>query len=160
MSSLPSISLEKEIETLDLYIKLEAMLLQNEFSHEILIDDNVDVSGIQIPSLVIQPYLENSFKHALRHKNGPKELNLHFKFDEANKILIIEIDDNGIGRYASALINHQLRKEHQSFATGALEKRLELLNHAKKDVVGVEIVDKFDAVGNTSGTKVYIRIHV
>lgn len=160
MSSLPSISLEKEIETLDLYIKLEAMLLQNEFSHEILIDDNVDVYGIQIPSLVIQPYVENSFKHGLRHKNGPKELNLHFKFDEANKILIIEIDDNGIGRSASALINHQLRKEHQSFATGALEKRLELLNHAKKDVVGVEIVDKFDAVGNTSGTKVYIRIHV
>jgi ligand-binding sensor domain-containing protein len=160
MSSLPSISLEKEIETLDLYIKLEAMLLQNEFSHEILIDDNVDVYGIQIPSLVIQPYVENSFKHGLRHKNGPKELNMHFKFDEANKILIIEIDDNGIGRSASALINHQLRKEHQSFATGALEKRLELLNHAMKDVVGVEIVDKFDAVGNTSGTKVYIRIHV
>lgn len=160
MSSLPSVSLEREIETLDLYIKLEAMLLQNEFSHHILIDENVDVSGIQIPSLVIQPYIENCFKHGLRHKTGSKELNLHFSYDDANEMLIVEIDDNGIGRVASTEINKENRAEHQSFATGALEKRLELLNHAKIGVVGVEIVDKFDGDGNASGTKVYIRIHV
>jgi len=160
MSSLQSVSLEREIETLDLYIKLEAMLLQNEFSHHIVIDENVDVSGLQIPSLVIQPYVENCFKHGLRHKTGSKELNLHFSYDDDNEMLIVEIDDNGIGRTASAEINKENRAEHQSFATGALEKRLELLNHAKIGVVGVEIVDKFDGDGNASGTKVYIRIHV
>lgn len=160
MSSLPSVSLEREIETLDLYIKLEAMLLQNEFSHHIVIDENVDVSGLQIPSLVIQPYVENCFKHGLRHKTGSKELNLHFSYDDDNEMLIVEIDDNGIGRVASAEINKENRADHQSFATDALEKRLELLNHAKNGVVGVEIVDKFDGDGNASGTKVYIRIHV
>jgi len=160
LSSLPSISLEKEIEVLRLYIDLEAMLLQNDFTYHIEIDQNIDVSGIKIPSLLIQPYIENAFKHGLRHKKGPKFLQLNIAYDEIEKILSITIIDNGVGREIAGEINKNAEIKHESFATNALNRRLELLNHEKNDLVGVEIIDKFDADGIAEGTAVKILIHV
>ena len=69
-------------------------------------------------------------------------------------VLEISISDNGIGRASAAAINDQQRKEHDSFASNAMEKRLELLNFGKKDLVGIEIIDKFDDGGNANGTTV------
>jgi LytS/YehU family sensor histidine kinase len=159
LSSVPTVSLESELEALRLYIDLEAMLLQSDFSYSVEIDDAVDVSGIRIPALLLQPYVENAFKHGLRHKAGEKRLNIFIHLLEAEELLLVEITDNGIGRKASAELNAENRGEHQSFATSAMEKRIELLNHERKDVVGVEIRDNFE--GNLpTGTTVIIRIHV
>jgi hypothetical protein len=159
LSSLPTVSLESELEALRLYIDLEAMLLQSDFVCSIDIDDTVDASGIQVPALLLQPYVENAFKHGLRHKVGEKRLRINATMNEKDELLTVEITDNGIGRKASAELNAQNRGEHQSFATSAMEKRIELLNHERKDVVGVEIRDNFE--GNLpTGTTVIIRIHV
>jgi LytS/YehU family sensor histidine kinase len=154
------VSLEEELEVLKVYIELEAMLLQSDFHYTITLDEKSDTSGITVPALLIQPYIENAFKHGLRHKIGRKELHLRILLDEAEEILTIEIQDNGIGRTASARINNENSPEHNSFATDAMEKRLELLNHDKKDLVGIEISDKFDSAGEAAGTTVTIRIHV
>jgi ligand-binding sensor domain-containing protein/uncharacterized membrane-anchored protein YhcB (DUF1043 family) len=160
LSSQSTVSLDKELEALEIYIDLEAMLIQSDFHYTCVVEENVDVSGIKVPALLIQPYIENAFKHGLRHKPGRKELNLHLQFDEQEEILTIEVNDNGIGRTASARINNENSPEHNSFATDAMEKRLELLNHDKKDLVGIEISDKFDSAGEAAGTTVTIRIHV
>lgn len=159
LSSVPSVSLEQELEALKLYIDLEAMLLQSDFQYRIQVDENIDLSGIQIPALLLQPYVENSFKHGLRHKTGPKRIFIQIAMDEENGVLTIGINDNGIGRKASAELNEMNREVHQSFATSAMEKRIELLNHGKKDLVGVEISDKFEGE-EAVGTTVTIRIHV
>ncbi len=160
MSSLPVVTLEKELETLKLYIDLEAMLLQMDFSYEIVIDENVDESAINIPALLIQPYVENAFKHGLRHKSGEKKLNISINYLESEELLLITITDNGIGRKAADEINKKTQAEHQSFASHAMERRLDLLNHEKEGIVGVEIVDNFNLNGEPEGTIVYIRIHV
>lgn len=160
LSSLPVVSLEMELEALKLYIDLEAMLLQNDFKYTIDIDDNVDSSGIKVPALLLQPYVENALKHGLRHKLGNKELKIHVVYKEEDELLVISISDNGIGREAAEKINDSKRTDHQSFATEAIKRRIELLNHDKKGVVGVEIVDNFDPQGNPDGTTVIIRIHV
>jgi len=160
LSSQSTVSLDKELEALEIYIDLEAMLIQSDFHYTCVVEENVDVSGIKVPALLIQPYIENAFKHGLRHKPGRKELNLHLQFDEQEEILTIEVNDNGIGRTASARINNENSPEHNSFATEAMEKRLKLLNHDKKDLVGIEISDKFDSAGEAAGTTVTIRIHV
>lgn len=159
MSSQPTVSLEKEFEALKVYIELEAMLIQSDFHYSIVLEPTVDAGHIEVPALLIQPYVENAFKHGLRHKKGEKKLNIHAQITDES-VLEISISDNGIGRASAAAINDQQRKEHDSFASNAMEKRLELLNFGKKDLVGIEIIDKFDDGGNANGTTVNIRIHV
>jgi ligand-binding sensor domain-containing protein len=159
-SSLPEVSLELELEVLKLYIELEEMLLQNEFSYQITIDENIDPSSIKIPALLIQPFIENAFKHGLRHKKGSKNLSIHVSYDNITQSLLICINDNGIGREAAKELNERYHSDHHPFATEALERRLELLNYEKKGLVGVEILDKFDAEEKPIGTTVNIRIHV
>jgi hypothetical protein len=74
-------------------------------------------------------------------------------------LLYIEISDNGIGREAANKINRANAKIYDSFATSAIDKRIQLLNYSRNDIVGVEISDKF--VGKeVTGTNVKIRIHV
>jgi ligand-binding sensor domain-containing protein len=153
------VPLEKELETLNIYIELESMLLQSDFSHTILIDKSVELNEIQVPSLIIQPYVENAFKHGLRHKKGEKRLEIKIEYDEKECLLYIEISDNGIGREAANKINRANAKIYDSFATSAIDKRIQLLNYSRNDIVGVEISDKF--VGKeVTGTNVKIRIHV
>lgn len=153
------VPLEQELETLKVYIELESMLLQSEFSYTILIDKSVDLNLIQIPSLIIQPYVENAFKHGLRHKKGEKILEIKIEYDEKECLLYIEISDNGIGREVANKINKENAKAHDSFATSAINKRIQLLNYSRNDIVGVEISDKF-VDKEMNGTTVKIRIHV
>lgn len=160
LSSQPKVSLEEELDALSIYIDLEAMLLQSNFESRITIDENVDTTALQIPALLIQPFVENSFKHGLRHKTGKKELHIRVSYFENEHILLISISDNGIGRSASIRINAHTYNVHDSFATGAMEKRIALLNHEKEGLVGVEIIDNFGQDGNPSGTTVNIRIYV
>lgn len=160
MSSLPVVSLEKELEALQLYIDLESMLLQSELKFTLEIDENVDVSGIKIPTLLIQPYVENAFKHGLRHLSGEKELKIFVSYQEMEEILEIKIEDNGIGRKASENMKEKSPTNHQPFASEAMKHRLELLNYNKKEVISIEYIDKFNEVDKPIGTQIIIRIHV
>jgi LytS/YehU family sensor histidine kinase len=161
MSAYSHVSLKEELEVLELYIRLEAMLMNDDFEYNIIIDDNVDTDNIQIPALVIQPYIENAFKHGLRHKVGSKKLSLELSFLSKEEILSIRIYDNGIGREESRKINEKNSNKYSSFATNALKQRLNLLNQKKPDLVGVEIRDVTSEETNLSvGTEIIIRIHI
>ena len=156
-SSSPDIKLQEEIEILTLYIELEAMLIQDDFKYSIIVDEDIAVSNIKIPALLIQPYVENAFKHGLRHKHGKKELHVHFKLNSDTNCLVVSISDNGIGRKASAQLNATTKNTHQSFATDATSKRIALLNSNKKDIVSVQISDNI--VDNIAlGTSVTLTI--
>lgn len=157
-SSLSEIKLEEEIDILKLYIELEAMLIQDDFKYNISTDENLDISHIKIPALLIQPYVENAFKHGLRHKTGEKELNIHFELQSNKKYLVISIKDNGIGRDASNRLNSQYNSTHQSFATHATSKRIALLNSDNKDIVSVKIIDNFTEDHLPLGTTVVLTI--
>ncbi len=156
-SSSPDIKLLEEIEILKLYIELEAMLIQDDFKYSIIVDEDIAISNIKIPALLVQPYVENAFKHGLKHKQGKKELNVDFKINRDTNCLIVSITDNGIGRIASAQLNSTNKTNHQSFATDATSKRIALLNTNKKDIVSVQIIDNI-ANGIAIGTSVTLTI--
>jgi ligand-binding sensor domain-containing protein len=160
MSSLPAVKLAQEIEVLQLYIELEAMLLQTDFQHSISLPEDIDINEIEIPSLLIQPYIENAFKHGLRHKEGAKFLALNFSVDRERSILQIQIKDNGVGRLAAQRINNDHRPSHQQFATSANEKRIDLLNFKQEGLVGIEIIDEIAENGQPSGTTVTLKIDI
>jgi LytS/YehU family sensor histidine kinase len=134
------------------------MLLQTDLEYSISIDENLEPSCIHVPALLLQPYVENAFKHGLRHKVGPKRLKIKMHMNDSDTLLTIEITDNGIGRKAAEILNNQNSSDHLSFATSAIEKRIQLLNFEKNDVVGVEIIDIFEK-NEPSGTMVIIRIN-
>lgn len=159
LSAKPMVTLEEELEALALYIDLEGMLLEHGFTYAINIEPGLDTRGLSIPALLIQPFVENAFKHGLRHKKGPKSLTIHIVYQQEESILEIRIIDNGIGREAAEKLNQSIQPDHQSFASGAIKKRIDLLNFERKDVIGVEFQDIFEGT-TPSGTEVSIRIHV
>jgi LytS/YehU family sensor histidine kinase len=109
--------------------------------------------------MIIQPYVENAIKHGLLHKPGEKNLSIHFSLVNEHT-LCCAVTDNGIGRKRSGEINEMRQKKYSSFATGATEKRLELLNYRKKELISVSYKDLHDASGQAAGTKVTINIPV
>lgn len=154
-----AISLEDELKSLLLYLELEALRFETHFQYSIDVDDNVFTPDVLIPTMLIQPYVENAIKHGLLHKQGEKQLLVQFKL-ENQETLVCLITDNGIGRKRSAEINQLRARKHTSFATGATLKRLELLNYGKEHRITVEFEDLKDERGQDSGTKVLLSIPI
>lgn len=159
LSGQASVLLHEEVNMLQEYLSLEALRFGDSFSYTIDIDDAVDVYNIDVPPMIVQPFVENAIKHGLMHKEGAQVLHLNIRYDEPGNTLHICVADNGVGRKASADIN-QYRQGHQSFATTALQKRFEYLNMNSNLQYGFEYVDLYDAEQNAIGTEVHISIPV
>jgi len=153
-----TISLSDEIESLTLYLELEKMRFKDGFEYIIDVGNIKNKERIELPPMLIQPYVENAVKHGLLHKDGAKLLQI--VFEEADKNLLVTVTDNGIGRARSGELNKIKSEKYQSFATQANEKRLEILNKGKVDKVAVEICDKLYADGTVDGTIVKLVIPI
>lgn len=156
MSAKESVTLEEELKAINLYLELEKGRFDNKLDYTIDASLDIDAKSCLIPPMIVQPYVENALKHGILHKGTPGKITLRFYTADSN--LIIEIDDDGVGRKRSAEINAQ-REGHQSFATGANQKRLEILN-ARRNRLAVEYVDKKDVHGNSTGTLVILTIPI
>ncbi len=157
------ITLKKEIEYLELYLSLEALRIDDDFEYKFDLDPSINVNNILIPSMLLQPYVENALKHGLMHRNGKKKLTIRFSkncpMDEWGKDhLFCEIEDNGIGREASMKINEQNGRVYQSKAMSLTQDRIDLLNSADTSKLGLKIDDLKNEDGSAAGTKVNICI--
>jgi sensor histidine kinase YesM len=157
MSEKDTILLSDEINAIKLYLDLEQMRFSNDFIYQINVSKDIKVDTTEFPPMLLQPYVENAIKHGLLHLNKEKVLIISI-ISEGNN-LIISIDDNGIGRVKSNEINKQKNKGHQSFATQAIDKRLEILNKGRVNKISVEYVDKYNN-GIPTGTKVILIIPI
>ncbi len=158
MSGKETISLNEELRALALYMELEKMRFDNDFEFVIETNAGVDTELIKIPSMIIQPYVENAVKHGLLHKEGRKLLSIDIYREQDQ--LIVKIEDNGIGREKSAEINKTRLEEHTPFSTEANKKRIELLNKGKTKPVSILIADKKDTSGNATGTIVTLTMPI
>ncbi len=158
MSEKETITLDEEIEALTLYLELEQMRFKEEFTYTIQTHGMIHTETVELPSMIIQPYVENAVKHGLLHKEGDK--NVEVSFQQLPEHLLVMIEDNGIGRKRSEALNKIKREKYQSFATRANEKRLELLNSGRKEKVVVRTTDKMNDNGIPAGTKVELFIPI
>lgn len=157
MSDQASVSLYKEMDALTSYLELERLRFENSFNYTISLDEEIDDELVKVPSMLIQPYVENAVKHGLLHKEGNSELGIHITQPD-NDHLRVEITDNGIGRKASEQLKAERNPEHRSFASEATAKRLELLNNNRSNKLVVEYEDMIEVDGKPQGTKVSIVI--
>lgn len=158
MSEKDTVSLTEEVDALILYLELEkARFNEDDFNFSIVVDSSLDLDIVKIPSMIVQPYVENAIKHGLLHKKGKKKLTVDFYVDGNN--LCISVDDNGIGRKKSGELAKIKSDKHKPFATMANLKRIEILNKGNNKI-GVEYNDKADFSGIATGTTVHITIPV
>ena len=154
------ISLTDEIKALKLYLDLESLRFNGHLEWSLECSESINQDQIYLPSMIIQPYIENAIKHGLGHKQDDRKLKIRFDCNPDSDVLYVEIDDNGIGRKKSSEINSNRPGYHQSFAHSATEKRLEILNHSGKYPIGVSITDKENERQQSTGTLVKINIPV
>lgn len=159
MSEKESVSLKEELQALELYLSLENVRLNEMLDYNFIIDSAIVKDYIRIPPMIIQPYVENAIKHGLLHKKGAKKISIYFTLN--NQVLIITIEDNGVGRYKSIQINKSQNRVYKSFSTQANKKRIEILNQDKDKLkTGIEIIDLYDEKNNSLGTRVIIEIPI
>ncbi len=152
-ASKDSISLSREIEMLTLYLSLEKLRFGKEFEYQTVIDESLDPEHIEIPPMLIQPYIENAIWHGLLPKKSQARLWIRF-YPEEETNLVCEIEDNGIGRKAAA---EKKKSGHQSTGMKNMEERIGILNHMQNKHIHVSVTDLFDSTGTAAGTKVILK---
>jgi len=148
------IPLSKELELLELYVKLEHSRFPEKFDYDIAIAEHLDVAAFQIPPMLLQPYIENSIWHGLRYKEEKGFLNIEL-LQKDKETIEITITDDGIGRKKSAALKTTNQKKQKSKGMGNIKKRVAILNDMYKDKVDVHISD-LEADG--TGTKVVFTL--
>lgn len=157
-SQMVTVTLSEELELLKLYLELEAIRFEEEFEYSIKVDSGLNTEKVEIPSMIVQPFVENAIKHGLLHKKEDRVLAVDFKM--FSSVLECRIEDNGIGLEASRKMNESRAKTHRSFGTGAVKKRLALLNEGRKEQISVEMKDVTDPSKGITGTHVLLRIPI
>ncbi len=147
------IPVENELSFLEVYLSLEKLRFEEDFTYEI---DYTGDKDIEVPSLIVQPFIENSLMHGLLHKKGAKKLSVKFVFDDNNLTCIIT--DNGVGREKSKQIKERQSGSHKSFALEAIKSRMEMLNEQYNKLASYEFIDLFDENEAPTGTKVIISL--
>jgi len=149
------IPLEKEIELLELYTKLEHSRFKDKFEYDIKVDENVNIQEFQIPPMLLQPYIENAVWHGLRYKKEKGQLNIVID-QQTNDVIKITITDDGIGRKQSKVLKTKNQQKQNSKGMGNIKKRVAILNKMYKDKVDVFIDDYQDK--DDAGTIVVVTL--
>jgi len=144
------IPLDKEIELLELYVKLEHFRFKDKFDYTLSIDENLKINEFVIPPMLLQPYVENAVWHGLRYKEKKGLLKIDFTQLD-NETVKITIIDDGIGRKKSTSFKTENQKKQKSKGMGNIQKRILILNEMYKDKVDVTVSNVFE---NEEGTKV------
>jgi hypothetical protein len=148
------VNLETEIQTLRIYLDLEHFRFGEKFNYTLNVDENIDQEQVEIPPMLIQPYIENAIWHGLRYKEEKGYLKIHIY--QENEKLLCTITDNGIGRKKSAELKTDNQKSYQSTGIKNTQQRIEILNKiygTKLDIAITDIENKLE-----TGTVVKISL--
>lgn len=149
-SSSPTSSLSEELNILALYVKLEQMRVTGGFDYIVNVDQNLNLDKIKVPSMFLQPFIENSIWHGIMKIEGEKSIELTVKEDNGSVLCIVL--DNGIGINKAKQISHMSQKR-RFFGAEATENRIRMM-YQNKDVY---IVTKDISSKDKTGTQVSIK---
>lgn len=151
------IPLKEEIEALQLYLELEQLRFKDKLEFKIIVDKSIDLQQVKIPSMLIQPYVENAILHGILHKKNGGVVLVDLKQSDGKLECIIK--DNGVGRSAAMEIERNKTKTHQSKGMGITQERLDILNRSKGRKLNVQIEDLMDGE-KSAGTQVTLQIPI
>lgn len=150
------ISLTEELNMLDTYIQLESQRFKGKIDYEIQVDPALDPDEIDIPSMILQPFVENAIWHGLMHRGDGKG-NILIQLEARGEILLCRIEDNGIGRDKALALKEAKKPSHKSMALTVTKERLSLLNKTDSAQL-IDIIDLKDDSDRALGTRVHVHI--
>ncbi|MCX6334031.1 MAG: tetratricopeptide repeat protein [Bacteroidia bacterium] len=153
-----SVPLRDELDALNLYLELECLRFKDKFEFKITVDDEIDPLMYKVPTMLIQPYVENSICHGLIPMEGKGFVNINLKLTEA--CIVCTIEDNGIGREAATELRKKKEKNHNSLGTQIATSRLELVNSLYGTSLKTVYTDLKNEKGEADGTRVEIHIPI
>lgn len=139
------IRLDQEILILENYLALEQLRADHSFDYEITNSNDLYPEEIEIPPMLIQPFVENAVIHGMKGLTSDGMINIDFH--EEDTTLLIDIKDNGSGN-----IKNKLSKKHRSLGMSITQKRLAHINKASSDVYSIE------ELPSDEGTYIRVRI--
>jgi ligand-binding sensor domain-containing protein len=149
------IPLSEEIDYLTAYLSLEKLRFKDKMDYFIDVDSRIDRYSVLIPPMLIQPYVENSMRHGLRHKTEGRGY-IRIKLTQMNNQLVVIVEDNGIGRERAARYKTGEHIEYQSKGMTLTADRIRMMNAGNEERITVEVIDLKDAEDRAAGTRVII----
>jgi sensor histidine kinase YesM len=151
-----SIPVKDELKAITHYMDIERLRFDNKFEYDIEVDPEIDQEFMEIPPMIIQPFVENAILHGLIHSEEPGHILIKLKLEK--NFIFCSIEDNGIGRKKAQEIKDASGIKKQSRGMLITRERLEILNKQNKDKFAVNILDLEDDKGIPTGTRVEINI--
>ena len=159
------ILLEEEFEFLKLYLDLEKLRFHDKVDIQFIVDEEVtqEEGTIKIPPLLIQPVLENAFKHGLLHKQGKGLLKI--RFSKKDRLLVCIVEDNGVGREKAKTYGQWKPAEYHSSGLETTRQRLAIfndknLNESGESLPTIQVEDLQDKQANATGTRITIHMNI
>ncbi|MBE7169246.1 MAG: histidine kinase [Williamsia sp.] len=150
------VTLKEELDILNLYVGLESVRFKDSFQYSIGCDPEIDLEEVKLPTLLVQPFVENAIWHGLMHKEGQRQLTIYFS--EREEMLVCVVEDNGVGRETAKQANLASGKD-KSHTSKGIEVSMERLRALHKGAVNkpvLQIIDLKDRYGRPAGTRVEI----
>lgn len=154
------VTLEQELERLNLYLSLESMRFKDRFEYRISCEDGIDQETVAIPAMILQPFVENSIIHGILPNEEVKGM-IDVQIRKTGEILEIIIRDNGIGIDNSRQSKSQIEGDHKSQGMDITTKRIELLNRLSDkhfEIIGPRQLENSDS--SINGTEVILKITI
>ncbi|HRI59390.1 MAG TPA: two-component regulator propeller domain-containing protein [Saprospiraceae bacterium] len=157
LAAKPYIPITDEIHLLEQYLRTEAMRFEKSFTYTFEVDPSIDQDDTIVPTMILQPFVENAIWHGLLNKKG--EGHIKIGFSKQDETLLCSVEDDGIGREEARRIKNG-SAVHGSKALSITQRRLELLREETGVDAGYEIVDLANAEGQALGTKVLLHLPI
>ena len=148
--------IEDELEQLESYLELEKLRFRGQFDYKIEIDDALDIWGYKMPTMILQPFIENAIWHGLSQKLEGGLLTISLRPAEQSERIILSVIDNGVGRERSLKKKHLNRKKHKSIGLKNVAERIKLINSLHQINMEHEIQDLYDENKEPAGTAVLV----
>jgi sensor histidine kinase YesM len=150
------ITLEEEIAMLENYLELQQIRFPDIFTYKIEYDERLNPESVEIPPMLIQPFVENAIEHGIKHKEGKGRIDIRCR--RSNDVAIFEVEDDGVGRERARDLLLKQEESHKSLATAITRERIKAINKKRKRKIRFEILDLFDESGKARGTRVVFEV--
>jgi LytS/YehU family sensor histidine kinase len=148
------ITLESELESLELYLEMEALRFNYHFAYKISVPKDLDIEVLKVPPLIIQPYVENAIWHGLMHKEEKGSLGI--EVTQEDNYLFFKVTDDGIGRKQAAALASKTATKHKSMGLRITADRIAMMQSSNGSPVTIN--DLVNPDGSAAGTEVILKI--
>ncbi|MBX2877385.1 MAG: histidine kinase [Saprospiraceae bacterium] len=150
----PFLPLEDEVHFLSAFLRnLSLQLPENKLEWHFELDPKLDPKRVLVPTMILQPLVENAIEHGIKPKKGRGRITI--SFTEIEGLLVCAVEDDGVGRLSEQQIQ---RPGHSSMALAITQQRLQLMSAEHLSTYGLKIFDLVNDEGEAAGTKVQLKL--